>query len=335
MADQPVNQNSSDEIDLGQLLQMIGRGFNKLGIFFLQVFLYLKKNAIILAALVVLGGAIGYGLKFITSEKMQVDVIVRPNLESKDYLYDVISEIESNIKAKNESFFKEMGISVEDMAGFEVSIEPVKKDTEKAAEKQLEYLEILQKFQNTDLISDVLREELLKNTELNHRISFKYINPEGDVIAKKLIDYINSNSYFKELLAVHIENSIEGIKQNEVLIAQIDTIIQSYSKNLSNADKTYETGKVVLQNEEKLNVAGLLSFKSNLIEDIENRKMELKELTSPIGIINFGKPHQVSKAFFGKKIIMIPIVLLGMFFLFSIIRYLNRKAAEIEVNNKV
>ncbi|MCB0373835.1 MAG: hypothetical protein KDD31_12555, partial [Muricauda sp.] len=166
MADQPAKQNSSDEIDLEQLFQMIGKWFNKLGIFFLRVFLYLKKNAIILAGLVVLGGAIGYGLKFVTSEKMQLDVIVRPNLESKDYLYDVITEIESNIKSKNESFFNDMGISLEEIKGLEVFIEPVKKDMEKAAEKQLEYLEILQKFQNSDLVSDVLREELLKNAEL-------------------------------------------------------------------------------------------------------------------------------------------------------------------------
>ena len=47
MAEQP-NNNTSDEIDLGQLFQMIGRGFNKLGISFLRLFLYLKKRAFIL-----------------------------------------------------------------------------------------------------------------------------------------------------------------------------------------------------------------------------------------------------------------------------------------------
>ena len=45
MADQPAHQNTSDEIDLGQLFQMIGKWFNKLGVFFLRVFLYLN-NAI-------------------------------------------------------------------------------------------------------------------------------------------------------------------------------------------------------------------------------------------------------------------------------------------------
>lgn len=330
MADQPTKQNTSDEIDLGQLFQMIGRGFNKLGTFFLRVFLYLKKNILILIGLAVLGVLIGYGLKMISTEKMQLDVIVRPNLESKDYLYDVVAEIESNLKSQNETLFKELGVSEEEIKGFEISIEPVNKDAEKAAEKELEYLEILQKFQDTELISDVLREELLKNTELNHRITFRYKNPEGKAIAEKLIEYINSNSYFKDLLAVHTENAIARIKQNEVLIAQIDTIIQGYSNNLGRSGNAHETGTLVLQNEEKLNVGGLLGLKSNLIKDIEDRRTELKQMTNPVNIINFGKPHQRSKAFFGKKIILIPIILLSLFFLFSFLRYLNRKAAELQ-----
>ena len=331
MADQPVNQNNSDEIDLGQLFQMIRNGFNKLGVLFLRLFLYLKKSALILIGLVVLGVAIGFGLKFITTEKVQIDVIVRPNLESKDYLYDVISEIESNIKDKNPTFLNRLDITEEDLKGFEISIAAVKKEEKEDNEKQLEYLEVLQKFQNTDLIADVVREELLKKTELNHRITFTYKNSNGEEIARKLLDYINSNGYFTELLSVQKENSRERIQKSEVLIAQIDTIIQSYSKNLNKQSSPLETGKLVLQNEERLNVTGLITLKTELIEDIEEKKMELKQLNGPISIINFGNPHQVGKAFFGKKIIVLPLLFIAIFFLLSFLKYLNRKASEIEV----
>lgn len=330
MAEEPVQQNTSDEIDLRQLLQMIGNGFNSLGTLFLRLFLYLKKNAIILVSLAILGVAIGYGFKFISSEKMQIDVIVRPNLESKDYLYDVVAEIESNIKTKNQTFFNDLGISLEEIKGFEVAVEPVKKDADKATDKQLEYLEVLQKFQNTDLVTDVLREELLKNTELNHRISFKYVNTNGSGIAEKLIEYINSNGYFEKLVAVYTENSMTRIKQNEVLINQIDTLVQAYADKLNKSESNIEPGKLVLQNDERLNVTGLLDLKTKLIEDTEIKKMELEEMTGPISIINFGKPHEVSKAFFGKKIIIAPLLLIALFFLISILKYLNRKAVEIE-----
>ena len=331
MADQPVNQNNSDEIDLGQLFQMLRNGFNKLGVFFLRLFIYLKKSALILIGLVVLGVAIGYGLKFITTEKVQLDVIVRPNLESKDYLYDVISEIESNIKDKNPTFLNRLDITGEDLKGFEISIVAVKKEEKEDNEKQLEYLEVLQKFQNTDLIADVIREELLKKTELNHRITFTYKNSNGEEIARKLLDYINSNGYFTELLSVQKENSRERIEKSEVLISQIDTIIQSYSKNLNKQGSPLETGKLVLQNEERLNVTGLITLKTELIEDIEEKKMEFKQLNGPISIINFGNPHQVGKAFFGKKIIVLPLLFIAIFFLLSFLKYLNRKASEIEV----
>lgn len=331
MADQPVNQNSSDEIDLGQLFQMIGKWFNKLGIFFLRVFLYLKKNAIILAALVVLGGAIGYGLKFITSEKMQLDVIVRPNLDSKDYLYDVIDEIDINLKSENKTFLDELGVTLEEVKGFQVTIEPTKKDIENSKEKELEYLETLQKFQNTDLVADVLRDELLKNSELNHKVTFKYKNPSGAIVAEKIMKFINSNTYFKELLAVHTENSISRINQNKVLIGQIDTIIKGYSSKFNGSSKTFESGKLILQNEDNLNVSSLLSLKTRLIEDIEDKQKELKEFSNTISIINFGKPHRVTKAFFGKKIILLPMLLVGLFFLLSFLKYLNKKASQIEV----
>lgn len=332
MADQPVNQNNSDEIDLGQLFQMIRNGFNKLGVLFLRLFLYLKKNALILIGLVVLGVAIGFGLKFITTEKVQLDVIVRPNLESKDYLYDMISEIESSIKVRNEAFLNNLSISKEDLDGFEISIEAIKKEKEEGKEeKELKYLEVLQKFQNTDLIADVLREELLKNTELIHRISFKYKKPKGEEVAQKLMDYINSNNYFTRLLSVEKDNSTERIEKNKVLIAQIDTIIQNYSKNLNTKSATIDTGKLVLQNEENINLTGLITLKTSLIEDIEDSKVELNRLTGPISIINFGNPHQVSKSFFGKTVIVLPLILVIGFFIFAILKYLNRKASEIEV----
>ena len=109
MADNQNNTNGSDEIDLGQLFKMIGNAFNSVFRGFLRFFLYLKRNALIIIGLAVLGVAVGFGLKQVISKKMKIEVIVRPNLESKEYLYDVVDEIQANIEAKNEDFFKELG----------------------------------------------------------------------------------------------------------------------------------------------------------------------------------------------------------------------------------
>ena len=83
----PDKQNSSDEIDLGQLFQLIGNGFNAIFNWFLRVFLYLKRNLLLLIVLVVIGLAIGYGLNQIISEKYKSEVIVKPQLESTSKRY--------------------------------------------------------------------------------------------------------------------------------------------------------------------------------------------------------------------------------------------------------
>ena len=72
-------QNSSDEIDLGQLFQLIGRVFNAMFKFFLRIFIYLKKNIFILLGLVILGFGVGYALSKIVSKKLKTEVKSRPS----------------------------------------------------------------------------------------------------------------------------------------------------------------------------------------------------------------------------------------------------------------
>ena len=89
----PDKQNSSDEIDLGQLFHLIGRGFNAVFLFFLRLYKYLKNNILILIGLVVIGFALGYGLNKLTTQNLKTEIIVKPQMDSKNYLYDVINEI--------------------------------------------------------------------------------------------------------------------------------------------------------------------------------------------------------------------------------------------------
>ena len=64
MADQQTSKEttSNDEIDLGQLFKMIGNGFNRVFQWFLGVFIYFKKNFLILIILLVVGVLIALGL---------------------------------------------------------------------------------------------------------------------------------------------------------------------------------------------------------------------------------------------------------------------------------
>ncbi|MGB3149430.1 MAG: hypothetical protein WBB27_02110 [Maribacter sp.] len=325
----PRNQNSSDEIDLGQLFHMIGRGFNAIFRFFLRVFLYLKKNIFILIGLAIIGLAAGYGLNQIITKKLKTEVIVEPQIESKNYLYDVVNEIQANIKAKDTAFFKSIGIDDIDFDGLEVTISPVD-DNKESTESEMKYLELLQSFENTDAIADIVRAELQNKSSFNHRITFYFKNVQlGKQFANQVLGYINSNPYFERLIEVNRSNAKSRIEQNQTLLKQVDEIISNYTTSLGSRESNSISDRIVLDNQEQVNIADLFEYKNRLIRDIELKKLELEEQTEPVNIINFGKTQVVHKSFFGKNIILIPLVLVSLFFLSSFLVYLNKKSKEI------
>ena len=112
MADQPVNQNNSDEIDLGQLFQMIGRGFQKffnfIGSIFKGIFhiimlflLFVQKNIILIGAAIIVGGIGGFFLDQITPVKYISRMVVEPNFNSVQQLYNNIEFYNDLAKAKD------------------------------------------------------------------------------------------------------------------------------------------------------------------------------------------------------------------------------------------
>jgi hypothetical protein len=324
----PNTQNNSDEIDLGQLFQLIGRGFNATFLFFLRVFLYLKKNILILIGILVVGFAVGYGLNKLTTKKRKTEIIVKPQMESKNYLYDVIGEIQSNISAQDTLFFKNIGIEEIDFNGLEVDISRVIEEGN--TESDLKYLELLQSFENTDAIADIVRAELQNKSSFNHRITFYYKNLElGKVFANQVMSYINTNSHFGGLLKIYRSNATNRIDQNQLLLDQIDKIIANYTNNLASKKENPVGSQIILDNQEQVNVARLFELKNLLIRDIESKKIELEENSEPVSIINFGQSQVVKKSFFGRNIIFIPMLLVTLFFLISWIRYINKKANEL------
>jgi serine/threonine protein kinase len=321
--------NSSDEIDLGQLFQLIGKGFNRLFHVFLKLFLYFKKNALIFLGLIVLGVAVGFGLNQITTKKVKMEVIVKPNMESKNYLYDVINEIQAIIKAKDTAFFSNIGVELTDFDGLEVAIATVNENKE-SSKGEIKYLELLQSFENTEAIADIVRAELQNKSSFNHRITFFYKDTKvGEQFAQGVMEYINSNEYFDGLIAVYRENATSRIKENKQLLKQMDEIITSYTKKMGEDNGMVGNDRIVLDNQETVNITGLFDLKNILIQDIESKNLELEQRTDPIKIINFGRPQEVQKALFGKKIVLLPLILMGTYLFGTILMFLNKKAKEL------
>jgi len=324
----PSTQNNSDEIDLGQLFQLIGRGFNSVFLFFLKIYHYLKTNILILITLLIVGFGIGFSLNKLTAKKLKTEIIVKPQFESKNYLYDVIEEIQSNINSKDTLYFKSIGVENIDFSGLEISVMRVIEEGN--SDSDLKYLKLLQSFENTDAIADIVRAELQNKSSFNHRIIFNYKNKRfGEYFAQKVIAYINTNSHFGDILKTNRSNAVNRIEQNQLLLNQIDKLIINYSNSLTVKKDNTPSSQIILDNQEQVDVPKLFELKNLLIRDIELKKIELVEKINPITIVNFGKSQVIKKSFFGKNLVFMPMILLVLFFIISIIKYLNKKTREL------
>lgn len=326
MTNEPVPQKPSNEIDLGQLFQTLGRGFNQLGRLFLRFFAYVKKQLLILVSLVVVGLGIGFWLNWRVPPATKVVVLVRPYLDSENYLYELVAEIDANVQAKNSSFFTPLGIAVNDVAGFEISVEAVDDGTF-LEDDALDYLPLLQKLEDAALVADIVQKKVLDRNRL-HAITFRYSPQEkGYAMVKRFMEYINSNPYYTDLMAVQRENFREAMAKNEVLIAQIDTLVGSYSQALREKGTGVGTSLVVASEEFRPN--SIFEIKRELLRDIAQNKMALQVQTKPVSILSFGKPQPETGLLSSERMVSVPLVLLGVFFLVAILRILNRKAKHL------
>ncbi len=332
-----AENQSVDEIDLGQLLSLFKKGFNQLGNFFLRRFIFLKKNALVLFGLIILGVAASYVLKSLVVIKLKTEVIVRPNFESKNYLYEVVEEIKANVKSFDEGFMRALEVDQENLKGFKIDIEPIEDDevkTEDMLAEETKYLEVLQNFKNESFVVDIIKSELSEKSVIDHKITFQYNDAKsGQAIVNKLITYINSNDYFEGLKKVALENAASRIIENDKLIVQIDALISEYSKTLSTNSSNQDAAMVYME-KENLNVPALFSLKNRLNKETEEKKMELIEQNNVISVLNIGKPHEIIKPVFKQNRVLFPSLLLLAFFLFSLFKHINKKSKELPAENE-
>ena len=319
----------NEEVDMGLLVDILRKGFQNLFKGILNVFLYLKRNMIKLGILLIVGLGVGFGLNQIVSKELKTEIIVKPNANSKIYLYDVVEEINANLKSKHANFFEKLEIDVNDLDGFSIEISPVEEEEVDDLLEEVKYLELLEKLKDEEGILEIVRSEIQNKSVINHRLIFYYKDADkGRDITNKLVQYINSNPYYNDLVQLHIQNAEERIGYNNKLILQIDEIISGYTTKLG---KEESTGTLVLSEEESLNVPGLLRLKNDLIKENELKKLEIQGNKEAIRIVSFGSTQEVIKTFFGKTMILVPTILIVLFLLWDFGKYLNRKSKELQM----
>lgn len=312
MADQPVNQNSSDEIDLGQLFQMIGRGFQKFfnfigsifkGIFHLIILflLFVQKNIIVIAAAVIIGGVGGFILDRATPEKYISRMVVEPNFNSVQQLYNNIDFYNDLAKAEDSvALATALNITEHEAS----TIKEIFTDSYSDENQKIKLFDQFIKELDTTTIKAIDYENYLENfNSLDARFHQISVISTDNKVAKKaqpaIINSISVNEYFKLQKKINDENldlqeeiyqkqlieldSLQSLYRT-VLVKEADKPMQGTSINMAQTgesrsrelaliqEKDILKEKLVELNEERANKSTII----NVISDFPTRGVELR-----------------------------------------------------------
>ncbi|AXT57326.1 hypothetical protein D1815_16825 [Aquimarina sp. AD1] len=337
-------ENSSEEIDLGQLFKLIGDGFNKLFRFIANIFKVIFHTIILVLQFIrihflkfviagIIGLAIGWYWDSISENVYRSSMIVEPNFDSSQQLYN---NIEFYNELAKEGAYKTLAASLkisdkEAETITKIKIEAFSDDNQKLKQFS-DFVSTLDSISRASLSY----EEYLKNfNNINsrfHKIELKSKNPE---VAKKcqnaIVRSIENNDYF------NIQK-----QTNELNLRISDSVTRKQLVELDSLKLFYQNLKL-LEIKKPENTAGtninLSSENQNLDRSEITLLKEVKQLNAEIiklnerkadsgNIINvisdFPDKGGLVNDFFLKKKVLLPIGLVFLTFLFLILLLVNK-----------
>ena len=340
MAEQ-TNKNTSEEIDLGQLFQLIGRGFQKLfnfigsilsGIFhaIITFLLFLQKNFVVLIIAVVVGAVGGFLADMYKTPKYISKMVVEPNFNSVQQLYNNIDFYNDLAMARDSlTLSRVLEISVSDAA----SIKKVFVDSYSDENQKIKLFDEFIRELDTTTVKALDYQSYLENfNSMDARFHQISIVATDDSTAKKvqpaIIASISANEYFKLQKRINDENlDLQENIYNQQLL-EIDSLQQLYKRVLEK-----EAGKPMQGT--SINLAengGAQNKELELVQERDILKDRLvvlnKERANKTSILNvisdFPARGVKQKGFWRNYKFILPVLLLGLTVGLLALRELNR-----------
>lgn len=314
MADQPVKQNTTDEIDLGQLFQMIGKAFHNLfnfiggilkGIFHgvILFLLFIRKNIIVLSIAIIAGGIGGYVLDKSTPELFISKMVVEPNFNSVQQLYNNIAFYNDLAKAQDSvALATALNITEHEAA----TITEIIADSYSDENQKIKLFDEFIRELDTTTVKTIDYQNYLKNfNSLDARFHQITLTSTDSRVAKKtqpaILSSISVNNYFRLQKRINDENlalqdsiyrqqlvDIDSLQRlyRTVLIKEADKPMQGTNINLAENGQSQNKELALIQerevlkqrlvdlNRERANKSTII----NVISDFPSRGVENKSL---------------------------------------------------------
>jgi len=297
--------NNEEEVDLGSLFVIIGKGFSNFfnfignifkGIFhfFISILIFLKENSLKIGIAAIIGFAVGIFLEVKSSDTYSSDMLVQPNYKSVSQLYNNINYYNDLVEQKDTlgiqntfNLDKETAASLK-----EFSIEPIANEND-----------IINAY--NDFVLEVDTTTVSSYTFEDFKASFKdldYKTHEINVIAEKndvfnkldeiIISSVVKNKYFsrvKELTNENLNRTDSLLRQN---LSQVDSLRKVYMQVMIEEAKKQSNGTSIDLGGEKRSTKELELFatKRSLNSELKNVVIDKSEKYEVVNVISNFQP---------------------------------------------
>lgn len=298
------NQREDQEIDLSYLSKKVNLLLDELGYSIYKFFRFIIKNLIIVLTLLVAGVIIGYLLDKMEDDNYKHEIVVVPNFNSVSYLYDRIENLG----------FKGTKIK-------SVEIEPVL-DIYQFLNEEWNNLEIAKYLSQNNIQFDKYKPK--SNMEKFYKYHLITIITQGfdknsKITDSLLIDF-NQSPYFNERMKIE--------KTGNELMVSIQTQSIEDINRILNKIGSQEVSKAELNIETYSELNDLINFKKQALKDINRAHLNELEYTKVIYPVSQIVNIKESKT---SRVILVPIALLALFFMFSIFRNLYKRYSQMSL----
>lgn len=317
-------QHDSEEVDVFELFRHIGRGFDKLGAVFLRFFNFLVRKIVAIGIIVLIGIVIGFFINRMVPQKYETVALVSSNFESTEYLYKYIAGIDSKFAELDEGFLAEMNLSKEEARPISLFISPI--ITVKGISPDMEDLSKVME-DSYNLTKEEIQDVLSISYD-RHRITLVHTDQvQGEKLLEKIIDRIRTNTFFQKISQELHSSYARQIDSNIYVLSQIDSLLANYAQSIGSSGNV---GKNLVYSDNSINLAGILEMRIDLQDKTADLRQKQIINETFIRVLSEGKTSAKERGIFENYIVLIPILLLAVFFLVHIGLWINRKAANLK-----
>ncbi len=320
-------QNNQDEIDLGYLFNKISDFFRSFVRLLFLVITFFIKYIIVIVVLILAGTGIGYYLDKNKTEVYDNQLIVIPNFESTQYLYDKVEALSSKLKDRDAEFLKKtIGANYIELITLEAK--PIV-DIFTFAATSRDRVDLFKVLTDKQDIPDYVKDPQNFQYFKYHHITIKIKGKEhSKEIVAAIEKYLNENDHFTEYMKVSRESTQFRIETSLRTISQIDTILKaaaSIDKGKSNLPS------VMVNDNSQLN--DVIESKDRMLYNLLKLNMQKVDEQSIIKVAAINYNVSDFSGFHISNKVKYPLLLVLLFSGFFFVKYLYKKMKHIAQND--